>query len=211
MKTKILAGLSFLLVLGACQKDTPATDGGGTTPETDYQPVTPGSTWQYSSTSSGNYSETAVAGDTTIEGEKYYFLDNSNDGRRYINKSANVYKTYGYVKQIDQYVNITYLKDAAVGTTWKSTVTYNAIPVDFNFMLVSRDGTKTVNGKEYQNVIAVDYTITADNPLLGGRQTLATGHRFYAKGVGSISSSLNFDALGTVVTDSTYLISSDIK
>ena len=212
MKTKLLVALStFVLVFSACQKDPDdTTDNPGTETE-DYQPTSAGSTWQYNSTNAGSYTETALAGDTTISGQKYFIIESTDNDRRYINKNGGIYTQYGYVEEIDETLNLVYLKDAAVGTTWEQSVDYNGVPVVFNFTIVSRDGDKVVNGTTYNNVVAVDLEVVANSPLVGGEVTIATGRQFYAKGIGSISSSLNFSALGTEISDSTYLVSYDIK
>lgn len=216
MKTKLFITLAlFVTVFAACKKDKNDTTPEPGTPETDYQPLTAGSTWQYNSSTSGAYTETATNNDSTIEGETYRAVDNSENGRRYINKNGGVYKAYGYVQEIDQYLKMTYLKDAAAGATWQESVNYTysgfTVPVTFQYIIVSRDSDKIVNNVTYKNVIAVDITISANSPLVGGNVTLATGRQFYAKGVGTISSSLNFDALNTTVNDSTYLVAYDIK
>jgi hypothetical protein len=214
MKTKIITALSVLaIVFAACQKDPEEdVDNGGNNTE-DYQPVSAGSTWQYTSLTSGTYTETALAGDTTIEGEKYYKFDNSENGRRYINKSNGVYKQRGYVQEIDKTVDLTYLKDAAVGTTWSEdeVVTQGgfSIPIKVNYTILSRENEKVVNGNTYKDVIAVGVSITAS--VLGTNVAVATARQYYAKGVGAISSSLNFKFEDEEVNDSTYLVSHDIK
>ena len=217
MKTKFFiafASLAFLFT--ACQKDNDDTT---TDPDPnnteDYQPVSAGSTWQYASTTTGNYSETALGGDTTIGGEKYFILDNSENGRRYINKNNGVYKSSGYIQAIQQSVNMTYLKDAPAGTTWEDNLVYSkgliTVPVAVKYTIASRDGDKVVNNKTYNNVIAVDLALTANSVLIGGLKTIATGRQFYAKGVGNIGGSLHVDVLDIQIDDSTYLVSHDIK
>lgn len=212
MKTKLFLILAASVVaIASCQKEDDDT-GNGTTE--DYQPTSAGSTWNYNSTSQGTYTETATDDDTTIEGETYLAFT-SGGGVRYINKNNGVYKSYSYFEAIDENLKLTYLKDAAVGATWNDVVNmdYNGfeIPVTFTHTITSRDGDKVVNNITYKNVIAVDTRISASSVLVGGDGTVATARRFYAKGVGAISSSLNFDALGTTISDSTYLVSHDIK
>ncbi len=214
MKTKLIIALvtAATFLFAGCQKDEDDT-GGTETPEADYQPTTVGSTWQYNSTTSGMYTETAVSGDTTIDGETYARLDNSDDSWRYVNKNGNVYKTYAHINELDESFVLTYLKDDDAGTTWQDSknFTYNSftIPVVFKYTIASRDGEKTVNDTTYKNVIAVAVEVTSNSLLFNG--TVATGQRFYAKGVGNILSTFDFDALGTAVRDSTYLVSADIK
>jgi hypothetical protein len=218
MKIQLVIALAaFALVFAGCKKDDDDTDNGGNTPEEDYQPVTAGSTWQYNSSTLGLYTETALGtdNDTTIEGEKYSTLNNSEGGRRYVNKNGVIYKSYSYFEAIGESLKLTYLKDATVGTTWDDVINYDyngfAVPVTFRYTIASRDGSKVVNSKTYENVIAVDIRISASSLLVGGDGTVATGQQFFAKGVGGILTTLDFNALGTTLTDSTYLVTADIK
>lgn len=216
MKTKIVAALAaFAIVFTACNKDDDNTNNGGSTDTQDYQPTSAGSNWQFSSSTSGNYTETATGADSTIDGEKYFVFDNSSDGRQYINKNGGVYKSYSYFEQIQSDLKLTYLKDAEVGATWDDVVNYEyngfTVPITFDYKIASRDADMTVNNKTYNNVITVDTKISASSLVVGGDGTIATGHRSYAKGVGVINSVLDFNALGTSVKDSTYLLSYEIK
>lgn len=217
MKTKFaVVFAAFVLVFASCKKEkNDDPDNGGTT--ADYQPTTAGSTWQYNSTLQGAYTETAAGPerDTTIEGEKYTALDNSAGGTRYINKSNGVYKSYSYIQQINQALTLTYLKDAAAGTAWSEDEVYSngviTVPIKFSYTIASRDGEKVVNNITYKDVIAVTINVSANSPLLGGNVTIATGRQFYAKGIGGIGGSFNFNALGNTASDSTYLVTHSIK
>jgi len=211
MKTKFAFVLAaFIVAFASCQKDkNDDTDNGGTT--TDYQPTSVGSTWQYNSTSQGVYTETAVSGDTTIEGDKYYIFDNTENGRRYVNKNNGNYTSYGYVAQLDTAVKLLYLKDAAAGTSWTNTALYSGIPVTLTYNIASRDASMTVNNKNFDNVIGLTFTVGAPNPITGQNITIATGKQFYAKGVGSIMSTLHLKVQTVDINDSTYLVAYDIK
>jgi hypothetical protein len=215
MKTKLFLALAaFALTFAACQKENDDTENGGTTEE-DYQPTSAGSTWQYSSTTSGDYTETATETHKTIEGDDFVAFALSSGDTTFISKNNNTYKSYSYFEEIQEYLKLTYLKDADAGTTWEDVVNYEyngvSIPITFKYTITSRDGDKVINNKTYNNVIAVDTKISASSLIVGGDGTIATGERLYAKGVGAISSTLHFSALGTTVSDSTYLVSYDIK
>jgi nitrous oxide reductase accessory protein NosL len=216
MKIQLVIALAaFALVFAGCKKDDDDTDNGGNTPEEDYQPVTAGSTWQYHSESLGDYTETATGRDTTFAGDnkKYYIFNTDANGPRFISKNNGEYTQRGYVRELNQDVALLYLKDAPAGTNWTETkeVTQSGftIPVKVSFTIASRGGSKVVYNKTYENVIAVDIAIAAN--VFGTELPVATARQFYAKGVGAISSSLNFDFQGTKMTDSMYLVSSDIK
>jgi len=216
MKTKLLSVLSaFVLVMAACQKEhsDDTTNNGSTT---DYQPTTAGSTWQYSSTSQGNYTETATGTDTTISGQQFSAIDNSVSGRRYVNKNNGTYTSYGRFPQLDTTLQLTYLKDAAAGTSWEDDKIYTInsfpVPIKVTYTIASRDNDKTVNNITYKNVIAVNTTISANIPLTG-EVNVAQAQQFYAKGVGLILQTFSAQVPGsqTTVSDSTYLLSSTIK
>lgn len=216
MKTKIVIVLAaFVLVFAACKKDDDDTDNGGTPVEEDYQPVTAGSTWRYHSEALGDYTETATGRDTTFAGDnkKYYIFNNDASGPRFISKSNVEYTQRGYVRELNQDVTLLYLKDAPAGTNWieikEVTQGGFTVPVKVSFTIASRDGSKVVHNKTYENVVAVNIAISAN--VFGTELPVATARQFYAKGVGAISSSLNFDFQGTSITDSMYLVSSDVK
>jgi hypothetical protein len=213
MKTRVFLALAaFTLTFAACQKENDDTEDGGTTEN--FQPTSAGSTWQYNSTTSGTFSETATGTDTTIDGQKYAAFDNSEGGRRYVNNNNGIYTTYGGLPQfpqLDTTISLLYLKDAPAGTNWDQVSVYNGIPITLTYTIASRDGEKDVNGTNFKDVIALDFTIGAPNPITGQNTTIATGKQFYAKGVGAIASTLHLN-VGTVnINDSTYLVSYDIK
>src|SRR5437764_6482700 len=151
MKTKLIIVLSAgVLAFAACKKDNKNdTTNTGTT--TDYQPTSAGSNWQYNSSSQGSYSETASGTDTTISGQKFFAIDNSASGRRYINNNNGVYTSYGRVPQLDTTLTLLYLKDAPAGTTWNNVSVYSGIPVTLTYTIASRDGTMQVNNQTFKD------------------------------------------------------------
>ena len=204
MKDKLLAFV-LLAFFASCQKEiepqngTPA--GGGTT-GSDYQPTSANSEWKMKSTSIGDYTIRSLGTDTTANGETYVRFDHSIGGRQYIAKKNGVYKQLANVPQAGGWVSFIYLKDAAVGSSWTS----NLGPVEMRYSVAKTGLQKTVNGKQYANVIQVNYEQYAM-----GMKT-ATGEQYYAKGVGAIEGISRIDMLGVQTTiDSTYLVSSIIK
>jgi hypothetical protein len=211
MKTKLLITLTaFVLVFAACKKDDDDTDNGGGTTTEDYQPVKAGATWEYRSEMSGDYTEIATGRDTTFPGDNktYKVFTNTANEFRFVSKNNGEYTQRGFVQELDQDVEIVYLKDAATGTSWTENETVSqsgfTIPVKVVYTIASRDGSKVVNNKTYENVIAVDVAISAN--VFGTELPVATARQFYAKGVGAISSSINLDFQGETMSDSTYLV-----
>lgn len=209
MKTKLFAAFAALVVLAACHKDPDENTDNNTTE--DYQPTSAGSTWQYTSSTNGTYTETATGGDTTIGGRKFFSFDNTAMGRRYVYKSDGSYTSYGRIPQIDTTLELEYLRDAPVGTTWNKTAVYLSVPITLVYTVVSRDGEKTVSGTTFKNVIALSFVVAAPNPITGQNITIATGEQYYAKGVGAITSTFHLSAGQTIINDSTYLVSYNIK
>ena len=213
--TKILriGALVLTCFLFSCEKEKSTdeeTSGSGS--GNDYQPTTAGSEWRMSSTTAGDYTITALAGDTVIGGKKFFKFDNSSSEERvYINKDNGVYTQYAPIPIGDESFEMIVLKDAPVGTTWKSRVDFQGFFNEFTYKVVSRDADKTVNGKTYNNVITVAYEVTMPNPLGGGTLKFATGRAYYSKGIGPIASSFKMDFMGNEREDSTYLASYIIK
>jgi hypothetical protein len=207
MKTKLFLALAaFTLTFAACQKENDDTGDGGSTDS--YQPTSAGSTWQYNSTSSGTFSETATGTDTTIDGQTYAAFDNTEGGRRYVNNNNGIYTSYGAVPQfpqLDTTISLLYLKDAPVNNSWTNASVYRNIPITLTHIITSRDGEMTVNNQTFQDVITVDITLAAAGFTIG------SGKQYYAKGVGAISSTMHLQYQTVDLSDSTYLVSYDIK
>ena len=216
MKMKFVFVLAAFVVIASCKKENSA-DNSNNGDTTDYQPSSIGSTWQYSSTSQGDFSETVVNDDTTITttagAQQFFAIDNSVAGRKFINKTNGIYTSYGYVAEIDTSVTLQYLQDRPAGTTWSQTTTYSNVPISLNYTIASRDADKTVNNIVYKNVIGLTYAVVATVPL-AGTVTIASGQSFYAKGVGLITQITNTNtSLPGVpqISDTTILLSSSIK
>ena len=77
--------------------------------------------------------------------------------------------------------------------------------------IASRDGTMQVNNQTFKDVIALDFTITALNPITNQAIPVANGKQYYSKGVGEITSTLHLSAQNVNIDDSTYLVSYQIK
>jgi hypothetical protein len=92
----------------------------------DYQPVSAGSEWNYSSISLGNYSIKSLGTDSMIHGLKYYKFDNINSlgtSRVYIHKNNGVYTKAARTVMSGDFFQMIVLKDAAIGTTWTHKLT----------------------------------------------------------------------------------------
>lgn len=218
---KIMTLVCAGFLLSACQKEieslngngatsggttSGSTGGGTTTGSADYQPVTTASKWNMKSTSIGDYSMTSLGTDTTINNLRYYKFDHSSAGRQYISKEGGVYKQRINYAPAGGWTTLTYLKDAAVGTTWTETLSASGTSFQMKYTVAAVGGTRTVAGKAYNNVLKVTY----EQSLMG--MTTATGEQYYAKGVGPIEGVSRMDVFGvTTTTDSSYLVSAVIN
>jgi hypothetical protein len=172
----------FLIVLFfatiSCKKDpTPVP----VTPVDKYMTFTTGSTWNFEKVSNPssptpvttNYSITSGSMDTTINSKQYHVFTNNNGGsNEYYYNSGNDYYTYRTLPADfgNQYVEIIYLKDnAPVGTVWTQSYPINysglSITLTLTNKIEERGITKSVNGKDYTDVIRVSTNITASAPI----------------------------------------------
>lgn len=205
-----IGALALSCLLFSCEKESSngeETSGSGT----DYQPTTAGSEWTYNSTTAGTYKIVSLGTDSLIDGKKFFKFDNNKVGRQYMSKIDGVYSAYATSLEGNKKITAVTLKDAPVGTTWTNMFNNQGTISNYTYKIISRDGDKTVNGKTYNNVIAVEYEATTQNPLGGGTLKFASGRTYTAKGIGGISASYKMDLFGIVMEDSTYLVSYNIK
>lgn len=196
----------------SCQKevqgDVPSVN------TSDYQPVTAGSEWNYSSTLEGDYKRTAVGTDTLINGRRFYAFDRTATGQRvreYISKINGVYRSYAEFAPAAQVVDLIYLKDSAVGTSWTNTISVNGFNNYHKYTIIAKDIQRTVNGTTYSHVIELNYEFTLDNPIGVGQVNAGGGKQFYAKDVGPIESLFTVGFMGFNVSDTTRLVNYSIR
>jgi hypothetical protein len=207
--------LSFtilLLTIASCQKELDEGSGGGTAG--DYQPVTAGSEWNYTSTSAGNTTTRALGTDTTINGRSYYKFDNvtsAGTARAYISKTNGIYWQYGDFAPAGQVIDLIYLKDSAVGTSWTNTITVGGFSNYHKYTVAAKGIQRTVNGVVFNDVIELNYEFSLDNPLGGPVINAGNGKNYYAKNVGAIEAFFTVGFLGFNVSDTTKLTSFTIR
>lgn len=209
MKTGFF-GLCFgvFILLSSCQKEI---DWGlSTSTSTDYQPVSANSTWAYTSTSTGNYTVKSIGTDSAINGLRYYKFDRTGSGatsRFYVNKTGVTYRQYGFFPLASQVIDLFFLKDSAVGTTWTNTITVSGFSSYHKYTVAARGIQRVVNGTTFNNVIELDYRFTLDNPFGGGTINAGGGKNYYAKGIGAIESFYTIGYLAVNISDTTRLTS----
>jgi hypothetical protein len=185
------------------------------TPTQDYSPLTAGSSWTYTSSSGTSNKLTATSKDTVAAGHTYRVLTNSAGGNTYLGKNGNDYYRFGSLSTVGiNNVEELYLKDNQnVNDIWKLDQTFNApgIPVPLtatlNYTIKSKGGSRTVSGKNFNNVIQVrlDISIT----VLG---SIGGGDFYYAAGVGMIENTIAINVAGQPpINETTLLTSYEIK
>lgn len=198
-----LAGCTLLI---ACSKEM-SHDGTGF-PACDYAPYTNNSSFSYidvNKTQDTISYTLKVSGDTTINGTTYkivgddsvFFCSNCKDGN--YTQIASILTFQGYKADSLQ---LTYLKETApTGSSWSDTVTVSNGQLTTKAILqhtITQKGvTKTVNGKNYLDVIAVKLDASAivlNNPVAIG--TISTS--YYAKGIGLIEADQEDDTIKLV-------------
>lgn len=198
-----LAGCTLLI---ACSKEM-SNDGTGF-PTCDYSPYTTGTSFSYIDVNKTqdtiSYTLT-VSGDTSINGTSYkivgddsvFFCSSCKDG--IYTQIASILTFQGY--KADS-LKLTYLKEnAPLGGSWSDTVTVSngnlTTKAVLQHTITQKGATKTVNGKNYLDVIAVKLDASAivlNNPVAIG--TISTS--YYAKGIGLIEADQADDTIKLV-------------
>lgn len=211
MKKILFGSLVFSIILSSCGKDGDDED---TTPAENYLHTTAGSTWNYRTVDNitpgapEDYTRTSTSRDTTINSKTYHIYTNSSTGEsEYNGKSGNDYWIFQALPDelggTDQ-ENLYLKAGAAVNASWSQTYPLDIMGFSINAKItntiVSKGGSKIVNGTVYNNVIDVktDIAITG---LPAGFVTFTTDiHQFYAPKFGLIESrtKLDVDIMGTV-------------
>lgn len=191
--------ISTLFTLSACERDK--VDSNlivNTLPN--YAPFSIGSTFSFSS-SVGSYTN-SVLGDTVILGKIYKKVQNTKDeNRTYFIYQTGEYKVSGispmYAGGLTTPLSdFMYLKDnVAVNTAWSVSIPVNSgalkYTARFDFKIVAKDTTHTINGKAYTGVTLVEqkiFNVFAAQELEAGKNMF-----WFSKGIGLIET----DALNT--------------
>lgn len=201
--TRFYCLLGFITLLGACRNiDTPAPE--LSTKFRFYAPYSVGSSFSYNSVL-GDYTN-IVESDTVMNGKVYKKLLNSRDSYAgYYIFDAGEYKVSGIAPHFVTGIpveldNFTYLKDdLPEGGEWTIFVPVNSSKLKytarFDFKILEKDATRTVNAKQYRDVVQVQQKIfTIYNDII---KESGTYNFWYAKGVGLIES----DALSTKISN----------
>lgn len=201
---KITIAVVCFIALAACKKKNTAAEG-------DFSPLTVGSNWTYLINSVTN-KLTVTNKDTTAQGRTYKVLSNSNGANQYQTKSGNeYYRLAVFPGFLPNGFDELYLKaDQNVNATWQLTVplivTGVTVNVTSKYTITEKGISKTVQGKNYNDVIHVRQDFLSSFGNLGG------GDHYYAKGVGLISSSIAITVPGqSQAPTNTELVSYEIK
>jgi hypothetical protein len=201
---KILLPLLLLVAYSQCKKsgDDPVI--------IDYLPLTVGTNWTY--ISNGVTSKlTVTSKDTVALGRTYKVVSNNNGANQYHGKSGNEYFRFATFQGfLPNGVEELYLKsDHNVNGTWQFTVNVMIsgfpVPVTAKYTITEKGIAKTVQGKNYTDVVKVVLALSSPLGNAGG------GDFYYAKGIGMISSSLNIMVPGSTTSTTTELTAYEIK
>lgn len=201
--------LLLISVFSACQKEIDANILG------DYQPVSAGSEWNYTSSAIGNYSVHSLGFDTTINSKKYYSFERKSGGlggittKFYRSKLKGVYRQFGASTPFTTTVESIYLKDTTVGVSWTDTLNVGGVNNYYQYTITARDAQRVVNGEKYFKVIEVSYQLFIASPL--GNINAGSGKNYFAKNVGSIESILSIVFGGNNLSDTSRLMSFKIQ
>lgn len=162
---------------------------------------------------------TATNIDTTISGRAYRILRRSSGGSDYYYNSGGDYYRFQQAAGggLDLSIEELYLKDnAAVGTSWSQTISVPVtgvgnLPVTFTNSIIEKGGSKTVNGTNYTDVIAVKTDISVTGLPPGSLTTDIKS--YYARRVGLIQGDykINLSLASININTQTLLKSADIR
>ena len=190
--------ISTIFTLSACERDK--LDPIISNPLPNYAPFSIGSTFSFSS-SVGSYTN-SVLGDTVILGKIYKKVQNTKDEyRTYFIYQGGEYKLSGISPMYAGGLTVPlsdfmYMKDnVAINTAWSVSVPVNSgvlkYTARFDFKIMAKDTTHTINGKAYTNVTLVEqkiFNVFAAQELEAGKNMF-----WFSKGIGLIET----DALNT--------------
>nr|WP_321228115.1 hypothetical protein [uncultured Psychroserpens sp.] len=179
------------------------TTGTGEESTGDYWPRAIGNMWDFNDTFYGEVNYNMI-GTEEIDGNTYYKFDDLFNQEAWLRKSGDSYfirnavggfPIEGY-EVSTTFITVKMLEDTAnVGDQWSSNVSYTisyvatnpAFPeipdIDFsavyNFQMIGRDLSRTVEGEDYENVLQVRLSLSASGAS-------STVDYFYAKDIGLI-------------------------
>jgi hypothetical protein len=189
MKIKSLSAIKQLLVwcllvgtLASCGKDEDPTP----LAELDYQPTSAGSTWSYGGQSP--YTATSLGTTKTINGKIYYEFETKQGSTTYKSSVSKENGVYTSISENSRFGNleITQLKEnEPVGATWTNSGMVNGVTSNYKFTIAAKGITKTVEGKEFKDIIHVklESTFTYMGQTFPYPEVF---NYFYAKGVGLV-------------------------
>lgn len=178
----LLFCIAVALMATGCSSDDQPTGPSSSSPSESFYPTTKGSFWKYKV--NGTTHTTIVSGDSTVAGQKYAVLvDKDNPAAKSLLREAdgNIYMRNG------EYGNneVLYAKtNAAIGEQWSFNIMVNNLNTDYEYRMVAKGITKTVNNVEYKDVIQTHVTLYIN--FNGQRVPAGTAETFLAKGIGAI-------------------------
>lgn len=218
MKTSLLSFClvaSSLVLFTQCKKDDSSPS---QVTNSNYSPLTTGSTWTYSSTedtsAATTFTATVTDKDTTVNGRTYKVLTTSDaSGNIYMTREDSNYYRFSSFPQIGiNGFEELYLKDnRPVNSPWTATQNFtlsgSPIPLTatLTYNITEKGISHSVNGQTYNDVIHVNVDINVFSVSIGG------GDFYYAKGIGLIDNTINLAPPGTHYSSRQQLVSYTIK
>lgn len=183
MKAPITLLLLLTILAVACKKNSTTNSQANVEK---YLSLTAGNTWTYETvnnitvTTTSN-TVTSSNKDTAIGSKSYHiFLNSGGAANDYYNISGNDYYTFRNLVALgSSSVESIYLKDnAAVGTGWSQVVNIapfsgvpTTIPLTVGYNIAEKGISRTVNGKNYTNVIHITTTLSSASLPAGSLTT----------------------------------------
>lgn len=182
--------LAFLSCKKEVAENTAADSSNKTAAVTSYYPYNSNAAFSYMDSTSGGsakavISAVKISGDTSIDGQNYSrIVSGDNKLSRFCLSSD------GETKMVyfdgDDRITTTILKvNEPVGAVWKDQFTSNNTPMTYEWKMMAKDLTKTIQGTTYSNVIQVHLSGYAETEIQG-KLVFADADYYYAPNVGLI-------------------------
>ena len=217
----------FILFTGfsACQK---GLEGPGDNNTDKYITLTANSTWNYqivnnrdSAGAAQTFTITSTAKDTMINRKSYHIFNNSAGRNQYISITGHDYFQYDSlpIPAAPAFDHLYLKDDAPVNTSWTHNLNIAipnvplAIPIVITNTIREKGISRTVNNKNYSEVIHVQTAITS--ALIPAASLTTNIDSYYAKKYGLIENSsvimLNFSGITENIDVKTILLNADLK
>ncbi len=207
MRRIFLLLLLFTFIFTACQKEFTLTQGiaptlpggGSSTPGgscNSYYSTTPGTNWTYID-NQGENTITILNQDSTINGKTFKKFKSSAYSNGFVREdNGNVYQFANTGTSGNIMMNIL-RANAAIGEKWRDTSILNGVTEIFEYQILEKNVSLTVNNLNFTNVIHSNFKVFMDSPPFFNNELIQTTDAWFGKCIGPLQSKSVTSFMGT--------------